>query len=269
VSQRKPIAVANWKMDMTVGESRSFVRAFRENLGDVAREVDIVLCPPYTALYPVAQALADSPIQLGAQNLSAARGKAHTGEISGSLLADVGCRWAMVGHWEIRRRTGETDLDVNGKMLAALDAGLRPILLVGERAAERGRVREALGRRMPALFAEIRANQVTKMAVIYEPEWALGAAEPAPADTVAAGCRFIREWIAGSYGTATAKKVRTIYGGSVAPAYAKGLLSSPAVDGLGAGRQGRDPEAFAEIVRLIADAKGLASSTPATRRSSA
>jgi triosephosphate isomerase len=104
--------------------------------------------------------------------------------------------------------------------------------------------------------------------VIYEPEWTIGVEEPAPADYVAAGCRFIRRWVAGAYGATTAEKVRTIYGGSVTPAYAEGLLSSPEIDGLGAGRQGRDPKAFAEIVRLIVRARGLASSSPTAPRSS-
>jgi triosephosphate isomerase len=171
-----------------------------------------------------------------------------------------------VGHWEIRRRLGETDRDVNRKILAALDAGLRPMVLIGESAEERGEAEAALGQRLPALFAGTRADQATKMVVIYEPEWTIGVAEPAPPDTVAAGCRFIRRWVARAYGAATAENVRTIYGGSVTPACAEGLLFSPEVDGLGAGRQGRDPKAFAEIVRLIAEAKGLAQS-PTARRS--
>ncbi|MGD2177405.1 MAG: triose-phosphate isomerase [Anaerolineae bacterium] len=258
MSRRKPFAVANWKMAMTIAESQSFVPAFRENLGDVAGKVDIVLCPPHTALYPVAQALADSPIGLGAQNLSAATGKAHTGEISAALLSDVGCRWVLLGHWEIRRRTGETDVDVNRKIRAAVDAALRPVLLIGESAEERGQAKTALRRRLPLLFAGTRANHVARMVVVYEPEWTIGVDESAPPDYVAAGCRTIRQWIGATYDPTTADQVRTIYGGSVTPACAEGLLSSPAIDGLGAGRQGRDPKAFAEIARLIAEAKGLA-----------
>jgi triosephosphate isomerase len=96
------------------------------------------------------------------------------------------------------------------------------------------------------------------MVAIYEPEWTIGIEEPAPLDTVSDGCRSIRQWIAGSYGVAAARKVRTIYGGSVTPAYAENLLFSAEVDGLGAGRQGRDPKAFAEIVRQVAEAKALA-----------
>jgi len=256
-SGRKPFAIANWKMAMTISESLAFVRKFRTAVGDLAQAVDIVLCPPYTALHAAAQALAGSPIGLGAQNLCATPGKAHTGEISAPLLADAGCEWVLLGHWEIRRHMGETDVDVNRKMHAAFQAGLRPILLVGEAAMERGRSEETLAARLPHLFAECGAEQVARMAIVYEPEWTIGAQEPAPPDYVAAGCRFIRQWIGREYGVGVAEGVRTIYGGSVAPAYAEGLLASPEVDGLGASRKGRDPIAFAEIVRLIATAKWL------------
>lgn len=240
---------------MTVGASRRFVLRFRENLGAAAEKVDVVLCPPYTALYPVVQILAGSSVEVGAQNLSTATGKAHTGEVSADLLADVGCRWALVGHWEIRRRNGETDADVNEKMLAALRAGLRPILLVGEGAESRGEVLDALRERLPVLFDGVEADEVVEMAVVYEPEWTIGVDEPASPDYAAEGCGAIRRWVAEAYGSATAGRLRTIYGGSVTPEHAKALLASPDVDGLGAGRKGRDPDAFADIVRLIAETK--------------
>ncbi|MBS3783959.1 MAG: triose-phosphate isomerase [Anaerolineae bacterium] len=252
---RKPVALANWKMAMSIADSRRFVEAFLCRLGDVLAKVDVVLCPPYTALYPVGQALAGSSVQLGAQNLTSAAGKAHTGAISADLLADVGCCWVLVGHWEIRRRTGERDVAVNHKALAALDAGLHPILLIGEGADQRDEAAHALRERLPLLFANMDAQDVMETVVVYEPEWTIGADEPAPPDRVAAGCRAIRQWVAGSYGTTAANKLRTIYGGSVTPDYAEALLASPEVDGLGAGRKGRDPQAFAEIVRIIAQAK--------------
>jgi triosephosphate isomerase len=255
---RKPFAIANWKMAMTIAEGRRFVRAFREKVGGVAQAVDIVLCPPYTALYPLARALGGSPIELGAQDVSAAKGKAHTGAISASLLSDAGCRWVLLGHWEIRRRTGETDADVNRKIRATLEAGLRPIVLIGESAEEHGDPEAGLRRRLPTLFSGSSAQQVSKMVVVYEPEWTIGVEEPASPAHVAAGCRAIRHWIAEAYDPPTAQEVRTIYGGSVMPANVQALPSSPGVDGLGAGRQGRDPRSFAEIVRSIAEAKGLA-----------
>ncbi|MFL7792821.1 MAG: triose-phosphate isomerase [Anaerolineae bacterium] len=255
---RKPLALANWKMAMTIPESLAFVHEFRAAVGDLAKEVDIVLCPPHTALHAVARALADSPIALGAQNLCAAPGLAHTGEISAPLLADAGCEWVMLNHWEIRRSRNETDEDINCKIHAAFEAGLRPILLIGEGATERGQAREILKTRLPTILTGCTRAQVAQMALLYEPEWTIGVQEPAPSEYVTAGCGIIRQWLDRTYGADSVSAIRIIYGGSVTPEYAAGLLSSPQVDGAGAGRQGRDPTAFAEIVRLIAAAKGLA-----------
>jgi len=259
-SSRKPFAIANWKMAMTIPESLAFVQTFGSAVRDLAQAVDIVLCPPYTALHAVAQVLTGSPIMLGAQNLCDAPGKAHTGEISAPLLADAGCEWVLLGHWEIRRRTGETDADVNRKMQAAFQAGLLPILLIGGAAMDRGGPSETLGTRLPHLFARCDPGQVARMAVVYEPEWTIGVQEPAPPHRVAAGCTFVRQWIGREYGAGAGQAVRILYGGSVAPEYADGLLASPEIDGLGASRKGRDPVTFAEIVRRIATAKGLSNS---------
>jgi triosephosphate isomerase len=256
--RRKPLAIANWKMAMTISESLAFVRDFREAAGELAQAVDIVICPPYTGLHAVAQALADSPLFLGAQDLWAGQGNAHTGEISAPLLVDVGCEWVLLGHWEIRRRTGETDAGVNRKVHAAFEAGLRPILLIGEAAAEKGQVEATLARRLQQVFAGCQPAHVARMAVVYEPEWTIGVRKPASPEIVTAGCSFIRRWIGQEYGAGAAAEVRIIYGGSVAPEYAGDLLISPEVDGAGASRKGRDPTAFAEIVRLVAAVKGLA-----------
>jgi triosephosphate isomerase len=157
----------------------------------------------------------------------------------------------------VRRRTGETDADCNAKVHASLGAGLRPILLIGERAAERGKAEEVLAARLPNLFADCDAEQVARSVVIYEPEWTIGAVKPASPADVATGCSVIRRCITRTHGADAANGVRIIYGGSVAPEYVEDLLASPDVDGLGAGRKGRDPHAFAQIVQLIAAAKGL------------
>jgi triosephosphate isomerase len=254
---RKPIAIANWKMAMTVSESLAYVQAFRAAVASLAQSVEIVLCPPYTILYILSQALGHSAIDVGAQNLCASPGKSHTGEVSAQLLVDAGCKWVMLGHWEIRRRTGETDADINNKMHAAFQAGLQPIVLIGEGATERGQAEQALAARLPNLFTGCNPGQAGQAAVIYEPEWSIGAQEPAPPDYVAASCSFIRRWIGRECGADAAESVRIIYGGSVAPEHAQSLLASPDVDGLGAGRQGRDPVAFAQIVQRIAATKGL------------
>jgi triosephosphate isomerase len=254
---RKPLALTNWKMEMTVARSLAFVRDFQSAIGDLARKVDIIVCPPYTALYPMAQALKGSPLTLGGQDVSTAPGGAYTGEISAALLADVGCRWAMLGHWEVRRHFGDTDETVNRKLHAAHRAGLSPILFVGEAREEQDRFREALAAHLQRVLEGCDARQIEEMVVVYEPEWTINVEEPASPQHVGAGCGFIREWLARRYGTSAAQAVRIIYGGSVTPARARDLLGAPDVDGLGAGRKGRQVEAFAEIVRLIATAKGL------------
>jgi triosephosphate isomerase len=217
----------------------------------------MVLCPPYTALYPLSETLAGSGIDLGAQDVSAAPGESHTGAISPRLLASIGCKWVMLGHLEVRRRTGETDADCNEKMHACLREGLAPILLIGEGAGERGRAEEVLAARLPDLLAGCNPEQVGGSVIIYEPEWALGAPKPALPAEVATGCSVIRRSIARTHGVNAADRVRIIYGGSVSPGYAEELLASPDIDGLGAGRQSRDPFSLARIIRSIAAAKGF------------
>jgi triosephosphate isomerase len=257
---RKPLALSNWKMAMTVAESLAFVRDFEAIAGDLLDEVDVVICPPFTALWSVAQALHSSPstssghsrIQLGGQNIAPTADPARTGEISAALLADVGCRWVMLGHWEVRRHLGDDDAVVNRKVHLALEAGLAPILLIGEAHDDQAPLGDVLERQLARVLAGCSGEQVQMMAFIYEPEATIGVGTPTSPEHVAAGCGFIRDWLRGCWGDAVAGSVRIIYGGSVAPEYAADLLACPDVDGLGATRRGRDAATFAEIVRLIA-----------------
>jgi triosephosphate isomerase len=257
---RKPLALSNWKMAMTVAESLAFVRDFEAIAGGLLQRVDVVICPPFTALWSVAQALRDSPstssgrsrIQLGGQNIAPTADPARTGEISAALLADVGCRWVMLGHWEVRRHLGDDDAVVNRKVHLGLEAGLAPILLIGEACDDDSPLPDALGQQLERVLAGCQGEEVETMAFIYEPEAAIGVGAPTSPEHVAAGCRFIRDWLRGCWGDAVAETVRIIYGGSVAPEYAADLLACPDVDGLGATRRGRDAATFARIVRLIA-----------------
>jgi triosephosphate isomerase len=143
-------------------------------------------------------------------------------------------------------------------MHACFRAGLRPVLFIGEGTTARGKAEEVLAGRLPGLFGGCGAEQVGRSVVAYEPEWTIGAPKPASPADAAAGCSIIRRSIARTHGVEAAEGVRIIYGGSVAPEYAENILASPDVDGLGAGRKGRDPLAFARIVRLMASAKGVA-----------
>ncbi|HHS97824.1 MAG TPA: triosephosphate isomerase [Chloroflexi bacterium] len=245
---RKPLALSNWKMAMTLAQTRAFIREFLPRVADLVERVEIVVCPPYTAIHTLAEALRGTGISVGGQDLWPGPGEAHTGAISGPLLVDAGATWVMVGHWEVRRRLGEDDPAVNRKVRAALDAGLRPILLVGEPYGE-----PFDPDRLATLLAGCSGEEITRMAFVYEPEGAIGRAEPVSPAHVAAGCRAIRRWIIQRHGEATAEAVRIIYGGSVTPEHAGALLADPDVDGLGASRRGRDPVAFAQIVRQIAE----------------
>jgi triosephosphate isomerase len=248
---RRPLALSNWKMAMTVAESLAFVREFDALAGNLLDRIDAVICPPYTALWPVAQALRESRLQLGGQNVAPSARLARTGEISAVLLADVGCRWVMLGHWEARRYQADDDAVVNRKVHLALEAGLSPILLIGEGRDSEAPLETALERQLAHVVRGCRAEQVVKMAFVYEPEGAIGVTEPATPEHAASGCGFVRGWLRQRWGDAVADGVRVIYGGSVTPEHAASLLAAPEVDGLGATRRGRDAESFAEIVRRI------------------
>ncbi len=252
---RKPFALANWKMAMTVSEGQAFVQTFAALADDLLETVEVVLCPPYTALWGVAQALPHDRLQLGGQDMAPTNDPARTGDISAALLADAGCRWVMLGHWEVRRHHGDDDAAVNQKVHLALEAGLTPILLVGEARDETAPRERALSGQLERLLDGCQADQVARMVLVYEPEAAIGRQRPAPPSQVAKGCAAIRRWLRQQWGEATSEQVRIIYGGSVAPAFAPALLRLSDLDGLGATRRGRDPHSFYEIVRQIAAAK--------------
>ncbi len=253
---RKPFALANWKMAMTLAESEDFVARFLAAAGDVLARVEVTLFPPCTALTTVVRALHDAPVGVGAQNVSVYDDAPHTGQISAALLADAGCQWVMLGHWEVRRQLGDDDALVNRKVHRALAAGLRPVLFVGEAAGREEHATADLEHELPVLLAGCRAEQVGRMVFLYEPERAIGVSRPVSFAHVAGGCRTIRSWLRRHLGDEAAEAARTIYGGSVSPQYAAELLQAPDVDGLGATRSGRDPQAWAAIVRLIAEIRG-------------
>jgi triosephosphate isomerase len=252
---RKPLALANWKMAMTIAESLTFVRDFQTLAGDCLDAVDVILCPPFTGLWPLAKALDEgrSPIRLGAQNVAPSTDPARTGQISAATLADVGCEWVMLGHWEVRRLLGDDDALVNRKVHLALEAGLRPVPFVGEANDERVPLVDALEGHLVRVLDGCTAEQVASMALVYEPEGAIGVSTPSSLEHVAAACMCMRGWLHRQWGEAAADRIRIIYGGSVAPEFAPDLLGSPELDGLAATRRGRDPGTFAEIVRLITE----------------
>ena len=252
---RKPLVLASWKMAITVGEGLAFLSEFQALACDLCPHLDVVICPPYTALWPLAQKLRESSIQLGGQNVSSSGDPARTGEISAMLLVDAGCQRVLLGHWEVRRHLGDDEETINRKVHSSVEAGLEPILFVGEAYDATLPVPEALNQQLQRLLQGCDETQVAKMAFVYEPESAIGVASPSAPEHVAEGCAFIRSWLRGRWSCDIADSVRIIYGGSVTPLHAASLLACPDVDGLGTTRRGRDPAAFADIVRTVARVK--------------
>ena len=245
---RKKIIAGNWKMNKTVGEALALVDALKPLVAG-KDGVDVVVCPPYTALYPVREALQGTAVALGAQDVFWKASGAYTSQVSAPMLTDVGVQYGIVGHSETRGRFGvpepdftedilnvfgETDSTVNLKALAALAGGLTPIICVGETLGERqrGETDAVVRSQVTRALAGLTADQVAKNVVFaYEPVWAIGTGETCAADEADRVCGVIRAAVHADYDEATADSVRIQYGGSMKPDNAADLLSRPNIDG--------------------------------------
>ena len=251
-SNRKPIIAGNWKMYNTAAASLALVNALKKELVGVnASDVEVVVCPPFTALYAVSTILQDSVMALGAQNVHWEKEGAFTGEIAAPMLKELSVRYAIVGHSERRQFFGETNDGVNKRAKAALAHGLRPIVCVGEMLAEReaGRTEAVVRDHVTGGLAGFTKDAMLDTVIAYEPVWAIGTgktATPAQAQEVHA---FIRELLAAMFGAPVAAKVRIQYGGSVKPANAKELLGQPDIDGALVGGASLEAKGFADIVK--------------------
>jgi len=229
---RTPLVAGNWKMNKTVPESLALVAGIGAALPRLDG-VEVALLPPFTSLWPVSTSgIGDRGVVLGAQNLYWETSGAFTGEISPAMLSGW-CRYGLIGHSERRRLFGETDENVNRKVHAALSAGLRPMVAVGETLEENeaGRTEEVLGRQVPAGLAGLDQAQGLQVVMAYEPVWAIGTGKTATPDHAEQSCALIRRLVAQALGTAVAESVRILYGGSVTPANAAELMSQPNIDG--------------------------------------
>jgi triosephosphate isomerase (TIM) len=251
-SNRKPIIAGNWKMYNNAAESLALVNALKKELTGVnASAVEVVVCPPFTALYAVSTILQDSIIALGAQNVHWEKEGAFTGEIAAPMLKELSVRYAIVGHSERRQFFGETNEGVNKRAKAALAHGLRPIVCVGETLAEReaGRTEAVVRDHVTGGLAGFTKDAMLDTVIAYEPVWAIGTgktATPAQAQEVHA---FIRELLTAMFDTSVAGKVRIQYGGSVKAANAKELLGQPDIDGALVGGASLKAADFAAIVK--------------------
>jgi len=247
--ERKLIIAGNWKMNKTVGEATDLIEALKRELG-TQTEVDVVVCPPFTALNAVSAILKDSRIRLGAQNMSEQGYGAFTGEITAGMLRDLLVHYVILGHSERREYHKEFDVLVNAKAKAALAAGLKPIVCVGETLAQRedGQTDKIVGDQIAGSLAGLDNNQLKDMVIAYEPVWAIGTGKTASTEQAQEMHAFIRGKIAKSHGEDVAKAIRIQYGGSVKPANARELLSLPDVDGALVGGASLEVRSFTEII---------------------
>ncbi len=249
---RKMLVAGNWKMNKTVPESLELIHALMGKLNDSC-PVEVVLIPPFTALYPAAEALRGSRIQLGAQNISHLSKGAVTGEISGTLLISVGCRYVLVGHSERRNLFQEDDAMINQKLKTALSEGLYPILCVGESWEEReaGKTENIIGHQLKAGLDGLTQMEMRKMTLAYEPVWAIGSGKNAQPEQVQEIHEAIRNNLSSQYEPAVAKDIRIVYGGSVTPENCSNLMAQPDVDGALVGGASLDADSFYAIINAI------------------
>lgn len=247
---RVPLIAGNWKMYKTVDQAVEFVRGLKAAL-DGAGGAEVAVCPPFTALAAVARELPGSQIALGAQNMYWTEEGAFTGEISPLMLKEIGCRYVILGHSERRQYFGETDQTVNKKVKAAIKHGLTPIVCVGEQLAEReaGRTEAVIKTQIDGSLAGLTADELAGLVVAYEPVWAIGTGRTASAGDARQVNSFIRALLAGLAGHEAAGRVRILYGGSVKPDNAAGLMAENGIDGALVGGASLQVDSFAAIVR--------------------
>lgn len=228
---RKPLMAGNWKMNKTIPEAVAMVKELKEKIADV-KDVDVLLCPVFTALYPVANEVKGSNINVGAQDLFWEEKGAFTGEVAPNMIVDAGCSFVIIGHSERRQYFGETNETVNKKIKAALSVGLIPVVCVGETLQEResnvtfkvieSQVREGI--------KDLSKEQAAKIVIAYEPVWAIGTGKTATPDQAQEVHSFIRKVYGEMYGD-IADSVRILYGGSVKPSNVSELMKKEDIDG--------------------------------------
>jgi len=247
---RAPLVIGNWKMHGTLVEARALAAGIRDGLKR-PRGVQVAVCPPFTALAAVSEILAGTPIQLGAQTCHHEAAGAHTGEISPPMLAELGCRWVLVGHSERRKEIGESDELINRKLRAVLANGMTPVLCVGETSDERrqGLTFTTVEGQLRAGLAGLGADEIAKTILAYEPVWAIGTGVNATPQQAQDAHAFVRKRVGQLCGEAAAKALVIQYGGSVKADNAATLLGQPDVDGALVGGASLKADDFLAIVR--------------------
>lgn len=248
---RKPFIAGNWKMNTDSQSSVALAGGVASQIGQVAGEkVDVAVCPPFVYIKAVANAVGASNIAVGAQNVYFKDKGAFTGEISCSMLKDIGCTYAIIGHSERRHVIGETNELINKKVKAALGSGLLPILCVGELLEERQAEKTAdiVTEQINAGFEGLNAEQVSAVTIAYEPVWAIGTGLTATPNQAQEVHKIIRDLLAEKFGSEIAEKIRIQYGGSAKPSNTVELMAQEDVDGLLVGGAALKVEDFVEMI---------------------
>lgn len=248
--ERRLIIAGNWKMNKTVAEALALVNGLKLELAKV-KEVDIVVCPPFTALSDVSKAILESNIRLGAQNMSENNYGAFTGEVAAGMLKEFSVRYVILGHSERRQYQKETDELILKKALAVHAAALKPIVCVGETLQEResGNMEKVIETQVRGSLGGLSKEQMAETVVAYEPVWAIGTGKTATSAQAQEVHAFIRKLLVAMFDDSVARRVRIQYGGSVKPANAKELMSLPDVDGALVGGAALDVRSFSDIIK--------------------
>ena len=246
---RKTVIAGNWKMNMTATETRKFAEELKRIMPR-AKWCDTVICVPACNITAAVKAFKELRISVGAENLYFEEKGAYTGEISAAMLRDLGVKYVIVGHSERRQYFGETDTAVNRKVHAALDAGLSPIICVGESKSQRemGVTQDWIALQVKTALYGVPAERLRRCIIAYEPIWAIGTGKTATAQQAGEVCTAIRATIRGLYGARVARSVTIQYGGSMNPKNAQELLAQSDVDGGLIGGASLKPEQFVEII---------------------
>ncbi len=247
---RKKVIAANWKMYKNPEQTREFFRAFLPMISDHTRD-EIVVCPPYVDIHAAVEAAKGSAVAIGGQNVYWKEEGAFTGEISPAMLLAAGCSHVIIGHSERRQYFGETDDTVNAKLKASLEAGLIPIVCVGEVLEEReaGLTEDVLRRQCLRAFNALSAKKAAKLIVAYEPVWAIGTGKTATPQLASEAHLVIRGEAGKAFGDDFASHLRILYGGSVKPDNAHALMSEEEIDGALVGGASLDAKSFTAIVK--------------------
>ena len=249
---RKPFVAGNWKMNTDSQSSVALAGGIAEgSVESAGQNVDIAVCPPFVYLQGVAAAVSSSNVAVGAQDIYFEEKGAFTGEISASMLKDIGCTYALCGHSERRHVIGETDELVNKKLIAAIGGGLLPILCVGELQSERenSQTEAVVARHVKEGLAGLNAEKMAAVTVAYEPVWAIGTGLTATPDQAQEVHVFIRNLLSDLYDSGVAELTRILYGGSAKPGNAAELMSQSDIDGLLVGGASLKAEDFLAIIQ--------------------